>query len=91
MLIETMRKKAMKAADEYLTFCKEEQDISESEFAELESIILDLKKKVQECNDLGDLLFTSSVLHNLVELTEPDNDFIPEGEKIDISNITTET
>ena len=88
MIIETMRKKAMKAADEYLEFCKENKTMNESEFAELETIILGVKDKVEACDDLGDLLFTSSLLHNLAELTEDsDNDFVPAGKKIDIPQL----
>ena len=77
----------MKAADEYLTFCKDTQEMNESEFAELETIILDMKKKVETCENLGDLLFASSMLNNLVELTETHNDFIPEGQKMDTSQL----
>ena len=68
--LKVLREKAILNSNLYLSFCKENQEMSSSDLADIEDRIVDYKNKVELCTDVGDLLFGSLLIDNLISLTK---------------------
>ena len=63
--LKLLRDKAVISINAYLSFCKENGKMGQTELNELESNILDSQKKIELCEDMSDLKYTSKFFEYL--------------------------